>query len=86
MDHYRLFCLAAVVAFSLVLPVYAGAGLSRGAFDRRTALRWVWTCQVAVAFAGLTVIAVPVPPTVGFVTAAVGCAACLAVLRRHRIA
>ncbi|MDQ3330106.1 MAG: hypothetical protein M3552_05570, partial [Planctomycetota bacterium] len=80
------FCLAAIVAISLVLPLYAGAGVGRGAFDRRTALRWVWTCQLAGTFAGLMVIAAPFPPIVGLVMATVVCATCLAALRRRQIA
>ncbi len=86
MDHSHLFCLAAIVAMSLVLPLYAGSGTFRGALDRRTALRWVWTCQIVGVIAGLAVIAAPIPLLLGPVVAAIGCATCLTALHRRRIA
>ena len=75
------FSLAAIVLFSVVLPLSTNPWLTR-ASRRRTYFRRVWVGQSLAAVGGLWVIAAPIHPEYGLVVTVIACLACLPVLRR----
>jgi hypothetical protein len=82
MDPIRGFSLAAVVLFSLALPLIANLWLTE-AGGRRSYLRTVLVGQSLGAVGGLWTIVAPVHPEWGVAASAIACLACLPVLRQQ---
>ncbi|WP_165233277.1 hypothetical protein [Aquisphaera insulae] len=82
MDPIRGLSLAAVVLLSSVLPL-AASGWLASAGGRTSYRRTVWVGQGIGAIGGLWCIFAPTHPVLGVAMAAIGCLACLPVLRRQ---